>query len=381
MKAKNAFRKYGVIGTMFFILLSFLLLSLGHGDTAFSEKENRVLQQRPRLSASAVSEGSFQAESEAWLSDQFFQRTAFVQLHANLERTLGKRELQDVIIGNDGILFQKQEEPDDARIKEKAGQLKAFAERYQKKKVSMMLVPNKAAIWKDCLPVYEQGYDQLAILKAFHKELPSSMHWIDVVTPLQSHRDEELYYASDHHWTTQGAAVAFDAWCAAEKKKEKTEYEVYTVNDQFYGTLANASGYYRGKKDRVDIYVAKKRQDLVVTYVQEQRKTASVFEQDKAASANPYDVFFDGNHGLMQIDTAHGGKNLLVIKDSYANCFLPFLVPYYRSITVVDPRYYYDDLDKLIKEQGIQEILFLYNANTFFSDDSLGEILEKKVVK
>lgn len=78
----------------------------------------------------------------------------------------------------------------------------------------------------------------------------------------------------------------------------------------------------------------------------------------------------------MKIDTAQTGKRLLVIKDSYANCFLPFLVPYYKSITVVDPRYYYDDLDKLIKEQDIQEILFLYNANTFFSDTSLGELLE-----
>ena len=66
-------------------------------------------------------------------------------------------------------------------------------------------------------------------------------------------------------------------------------------------------------------------------------------------------------------------KRLLVFKDSYANCFLPFLIPYYKSITVVDPRYYYDDLDKLIEEQGIQEILFLYNANYLFSDDSLNE--------
>lgn len=188
-----------------------------------------------------------------------------------------------------------------------------------------------------------------------------------------------LYYASDHHWTTRGAAVAFDAWCAAEKNKRKTDYEVYTVNDQFYGTLANASGYYRGKKDHVDIYVPEKSQELVVTYVQEQRRTATVFERDKAASANPYDVFFGGNHGLMQLDTAQSGKRLLVIKDSYANCFLPFLIPYYKSITVVDPRYYYDDLDKLIEEQGIQEILFLYNANTFFSDDSLNEILKKEV--
>ena len=107
-------------------------------------------------------------------------------------------------------------------------------------------------------------------------------------------------------------------------------------------------------------------------------KDRDVFERDKAASANPYDDH-GGNHGLMQLDTAQSGKRSPLSRDSYANCFLPFLIPYYKSITVVDPRYYYDDLDKLIEEQGIQEILFLYNANTFFSDDSLNEILKKEV--
>ena len=376
MKIKKALRSYGVIGTMLLCMIGFLLLRIGHRDIAFSEKENRVLQQRPALDMAAVCNGSFQKESEEWLRDQFDQRFALVQLHANLSYALGKRKLQDVIIGHNGILFQEQENPDHEQLQKKAQQLQAFAKRHTDKKLSMLLVPNKSAIWREQLPMYEQGGNQLDTLKDFQKELSSAITWIDAAAPLMQHQKEELYYASDHHWTTRGAAVAFAAWCAAEKKKEKTEYVVYTVNDQFYGTLANASGYYRGRKDHVDIYVPKKKQELIVTYVEEQRKTATVFEQDKAASANPYDVFFGGNHGLLKTDTAQTGKRLLVIKDSYANCFLPFLVPYYKSITVVDPRYYYDDLDKLIKEQDIQEILFLYNANTFFSDTSLGELLE-----
>ncbi|MFQ7536962.1 MAG: hypothetical protein ACLRL6_06160 [Clostridium sp.] len=60
----------------------------------------------------------------------------------------------------------------------------------------------------------------------------------------------------------------------------------------------------------------------------------------------------------MQLDTAQSGKRLLVIKDSYANCFLPFLIPYYKSITVVDPRYYYDDLDKLIESREYRKFCF-----------------------
>ena len=96
------------------------------GTLTFSEKENRVLQQRPAADMAAVFHGSFQKESEAWLRDQFDQRFALVQLHANLNYILGKRELQDVIIGQDGILFQKQEKPNQERLQTKAGQLRSF---------------------------------------------------------------------------------------------------------------------------------------------------------------------------------------------------------------------------------------------------------------
>ena len=120
MKIRNALRSYGVISTMLLCMIGFILLHLGHRDLAFSEKENRVLQQRPAADMAAVFHGSFQKESEAWLRDQFDQRFALVQLHANLNYILGKRELQDVIIGQDGILFQKQEKPNQEQLRTRA---------------------------------------------------------------------------------------------------------------------------------------------------------------------------------------------------------------------------------------------------------------------
>ena len=69
-------------------------------------------------------------------------------------------------------------------------------------------------------------------------------------------------------------------------------------------------------------------------------------------------------------------KNLLIFKDSYANCFIPLLQPYFRSITVIDPRYYYDDVDRLITDNSITDVLFLYNVDTFMTDTSLADSLE-----
>ena len=87
-------------------------------------------------------------------------------------------------------------------------------------------------------------------------------------------------------------------------------------------------------------------------------------------------MFFGGNYSRIDISRANAEKkNLLLIKDSYANCFVQFLLPYYRNIIIIDPRYYYDDIDKLVHDNEITDVLFLYNVNTFMEDNSLADVL------
>ena len=117
----------------------------------------------------------------------------------------------------------------------------------------------------------------------------------------------------------------------------------------------------------------------IVDYVQEDRKSANLYDSEKLESTDKYAVFFGGNYPLIRITTANDtGKEgpLLILKDSYANCFVPFLLTYYDEIIMVDPRYYYDDLTELIKTEKISQILFLYNADTFFEDTSLADVLK-----
>ena len=106
--------------------------------------------------------------------------------------------------------------------------------------------------------------------------------------------------------------------------------------------------------------------------VDEQKKTASFYDTSKLETRDKYAMFFNGNHGKVVITTpTEENRTLLVIKDSYANSLIPFLAPYYRKIVMVDPRYFYDDLEELMQVEEIQEVLYLYNANTFYSDTSL----------
>ena len=116
-----------------------------------------------------------------------------------------------------------------------------------------------------------------------------------------------------------------------------------------------------------------------VTYDTEQRMTASAYAPEYLDSDDPYQIFFGGNHPKLTIRTAADtGRKLLVFKDSYATCLIPFLIPDFAQITVIDPRYYYDDLDMEILSSGYTDVLFLYNANTLSEDSCLVPVLQNE---
>ena len=102
--------------------------------------------------------------------------------------------------------------------------------------------------------------------------------------------------------------------------------------------------------------------------------------KNKLKEKDKYQVFFGGNYGVVSIENneANNDKNLLIIKDSYANSFVPFLTSHFSKIILVDPRYYYEDIDELMKNENVDEVLYLYNANTFFSDTSLAPVLNNE---
>ncbi len=197
---------------------------------------------------------------------------------------------------------------------------------------------------------------------------------------MTEHREEEIYYRTDHHWTTLGAYYAFQD--AREKlgltNMEEIKMKPYGASNHFTGTLSAMSGYQTGYKEAIFIYLPDGDTNVrwVVNYVEEQKKSASLYDSASLNGEDQYNVFMGGNHAIVDIKTTRSdGGRLLVIKDSYANCFIPFLVPYYREVVVVDPRYYYGDLDQLMADNKIDSVLFLYNANSFFEDRMLYGIL------
>lgn len=159
-----------------------------------------------------------------------------------------------------------------------------------------------------------------------------------------------------------------------------SDMKPYAVTNAFNGTLASTSGYETGYEEPIYIYAPdnlKNATEAVVNNVNEKKKTATLYDTSKLKGKDKYALFLGGNYPILDIKTtADSTGRLLIIKDSYANSLIPFLIPYYREIVVVYPRYYYDDIEKVMKKDNITSVLFLYNGNTFVKDNSISGVLQ-----
>ena len=370
-----------LLGLGFAVLLAgFTVANYFHKDTAFSDTENRMLQQKPVFSWADLADGRFMGNFEKYQTDQFILRREWIRLQTAADRLLGKNKSGDVYLGEGQLL----EEPSklSENVWENLDAIGAFCRNQTGVKCYLMLVPDAASVQREKLPAYAPVADQaeqLEEIRSYLEKKENPVTEIPLYEMLREHREESLYYRTDHHWTTLGARYAYQSAAGqmglpgAENGEEK---KLYPVSDSFQGTLAARSGY-RVPDDTIEVYWPDQKEELVVTYVQEQTKSASLYAAEKLKTRDKYGMFLNGNHPLTEIRTmASTGRKLLLIKDSYANCFVPFLTGDFEEIVLVDPRYYYDSAEKLMKQYGFTDVLFLYNLNTFLEDDVLHYVLE-----
>ena len=364
------------------MMIAFCVVNLATGDREFSATENRALEQRPELTISGIESGRWMEQYESYVSDQFAGRDFWVMLKSRVDLLAGKRKANGVFKGKDHYLLEDIAKPDEDQMKENLSAMKMFQKQYKDIPMYMMLVPNAANIESDKLPGYAVTENQEKQFKAIHSTLGSVYTWVDVSDILKKHRSEEIYYHTDHHWTTLGAYYGYQALSKSMKldTSKTSDMKPYAVTNAFNGTLASTSGYETGYDEPIYIYAPdnlKNATEAVVNNVNEKKKTATLYDTSKLKGKDKYALFLGGNYPILDIKTtADSTDRLLIIKDSYANSLIPFLIPYYREIVVVDPRYYYDDIEKVMKKDNITSVLFLYNGNTFVKDNSISGVLQ-----
>ena len=362
------------------LLVLTMLLGIGTGilvkDREFSDSENRMLAQFPEISFSSLLDGSFLEGLGDYTADQFPGRDAWITLNLKMNMALGQKEFNGVYLCEDGYPIQIPQEPNWVQAERNLAAAETFAAKYPDLNMVMTVAPNAVTVLSDLLSANAPARDQREDIAWIQGQL-NAVQFCDVTDALAAHSDEYIFYKTDHHWTSLGAKYAF--YAMAERMNlepiKEGDYTAYPVSNTFQGTLSSKSGSHTSS-DTVEIYIPHSGIDYYVTYADTGENISSLYRRSALNEKDHYTVFFGGNHARVDITTtADTGRCLLLFKDSYANCMVQFLFPYYDHITMIDPRYYYDNIDLVIKSESITDVLFLYNADTFLNDTSLADVL------
>lgn len=360
-------------GVIFMVLLLGLAgkEALSHQRT-YSPVEKRELQTRPEISITKVLDGRFQRKYESYLRDQFPGRDHWVSFQTDMELFMGKNEIHNVYIGKNHYLLEHytEKEFDPQQISKNLQALEKFVGKAkQNADVHVMMVPTKSWVLREKLPAFAPHYKEQKFYDALQQKLEKEDVLISVEPVLDAHKEEEIYYRTDHHWTTLGAWYAYEQYTKAvggDLQRAQGKKKFRCISKDFYGTTYAKINYAR-QADKVEIYEPADK--LRVVYNMGEKKTKTLYDVSFLKTADQYSVFTGGNQAVLEITGGiKNGKTLLLIKDSFANSILPFLAEDYEKLVVVDLRQLNVSGDRLLEMFSPTDILILYNSAQFAQD-------------
>lgn len=393
-----------------------------------SETENRKLAEFPKFQIKDVLNGDFFVGVDKWYSDTFPGRDLLIGADMFFESLYGVRDEQ--IIGNvgdtdeipdvnddtdkpsiddiindlenqtgNGSQNKDEEQSGTADKVEKLGSLYlsgnsafeiyGFNQSKSDKYAAIISLAakkleGKANVHNIIVPIsYSFGLSEAtqksigasdgeAAIKYMFSQMTDNVNTVDIFSALYAHKNEYIFFRTDHHWTALGAYYAYVEFCKSVGITP-TSLEAYTNTREYTGFLGT---FYTGANKPAAL---EKNPDTVHAYIPNSTNDIKIIENDGtvynnfgvisgvSSTSNKYLCFLAGDHPLSIIDNPNknDGSSILVVKESFGNAFAPFLVDSYDKVYVVDYRYYTaGGLDDLVDTYGIKDVLFL---NTIMS--------------
>ena len=379
-------RKGGLIHYPVLILFSvffvgMFLLDCVTPDRTVSELENTTLTQRPKVTAQILSSAGlnrFFNDYTQYTKDQIPGRDAWISLQSFVETALlQKTQSGGILLGDKGQMFDRTYglvSSEERTLPRNIAAVASLAARCPGK-VYVMVAPAASSIYPERVPAHAPLLQEESYLSQIQAAVEQAGGiYLPLKDALSAHKDEYIYYRTDHHWTTQGAYYAYSELCSA-LGLEPFDRAAHTAVDvpDFYGTFYSRARTWNAQPDTLTYYDLDNPLTIYTVTgpgMPTEGQTTGLYDLDKLDVYDKYAAFLHGNNGLSRVE-GDGEGRILVIKDSYANSFVPFLTANYAQIDVVDLRNYNYGLDGLIAENGYDQILVLYSFDSFKSDPYL----------
>lgn len=367
-------KRYSIFITVLFCLFLFGLgiAQFVVADKEFSEQENRYLSQFEAPTLETLKSGEFMEDFEDYVVDQFPLRDQWIKLKAWCEKLMGKQENNSVYLGtDDNTLFAQYTRPTLEELEKRIGHINKLASNVDVP-VYFALIPDKSFVWADRLPANAPLVDDGSVLEDAAGLVSGQVNWIDLSGALSG---DDVFYRTDHHWTTMGAYQGYLALMTAMNGSATVLDDPPTlVSDRFYGTTWSSSGAGWVAPDEMYTWVPEGLFN-VTWYHNGTPEAGKLYDESKLAVKDKYSMFLGGNQPLCIIknEQSNGGR-LLVIRDSYSDSLAPFLGLDYSEVHLWDPRYNNTRLSQYIAENKIDQVLVLYSNANFATDANLAKL-------
>ena len=351
---------------------AFFILNLVLPDRQFSEQENRYLQMRPEFSFKSLFSGDYTSKFETYTTDQFTFRDEWITLKAASELALGKQENNDVHLCENGTLIEGFKRPENSVLDSNMSALNTLVGNTDAK-VYFALIPDKSDLYSSLLPKNAPNDSEKEVIDYCYGQ--SNATNVDMYSALSAHKDEYIFYRTDHHWTSLGAYYGLSA-LAESMGLPCPALDSYTdrhvVSEEFYGTTWSSSGFSWVDPDTMEIFVNAPEGLKVTSYPQGSPVEGKLYDFSFLEKKDKYSMFMGGNCPMHVIETGNEDKpSLLILRDSYTDSLIPFLLDDFSEIHVLDLRYYRASLKAYIEQNNFDNVLVCYSVSNFCSDSNI----------
>lgn len=360
-----------------FIAVSFLLLLL-LPKKEYSVNEKRYLAKFPEITLQSVLDTSFGKGLENYINDHIFARDFYVSLNSYFNLAMGRNTASDIYYCKNGYLINAPGDDDTSKFDKSIGIFENFSKTAGIPSY-LLMVPRTGYIMDGVLPFGHEKYNDDELFEKAAKAT-DFIKMADLRSELKEEAENggAVCYRTDHHLTSYGNYVMYKKLMEMMGREAADEDEFKKESaGGFCGTTWSGSGYSLVKGDEIEMW---QKDGKIKISIQDPGKdeivSDSLFFREHLNELDKYPVFIDGNHSFVEIENKSvKDGTLLVLKDSYAQCFATFLAQSYRNVYLIDMRYYRAPVSDFVKEHDIDAILYMYGVSTLLTDTNSAWIL------
>lgn len=289
-----------------------------------------------------------------------------------------QKENNGIYNGQDGYLLEKFGEPDFEEVGSYADAIQDFADNHPEANISFLLAPNSIGLHPELLPWLATAYPQSEVNAFIGERVPEEVGFLNGFDFLKPEDGSPVFYRTDHHWTTYGAFLAYLAYAESMgwEPLSEEQFHIKTVTDSFLGSYHTKGQFGGATPDSIQVYEPKEPIATEMYIADTDTTTTDLYDESFLHKKDKYSIFQGGVHALVTLNSnlAPGKADLdklLIVKDSYAHSMVPFLVNHVEEIHMIDIRYYNGDISDYMKQNGIDDVLLLFNTSTFVEERGL----------